>query len=1006
MSKVAGSVLKVVGIAALVVGTVATGGALLAGASFGAALGGTVTIAGVGLGSISSILAVGALANGLGGSLLAAGKAAKAARTARANNLIAQVNPNAPLVLAFGETALPLQVGYAENIGDKRVVQILVGAAHEIDSVSDLWIDDELVTFSGASATGKWASSVKRYTRLGTETQSALTISGLQLPASARGRGVPYFALEWQLDGSAIKDRIPTRITQKAKCCLCYDPRKDSTQPGGAGAHRADDQTTWEFSENWALINLFYLLGWKINNKLVVGRGIDPADIDMASFIACANVCDTIEDGKPKYHIGGMIEIDGDHARVTAELEATVGGKVTRSGGLFKIWAPHDDLVPVASITEDDLVEGIDPIYQPSARGSQPYNTAGGKYVEPDLLYQFESYPEVTEDSAKTADGKERFMPFDTPYLQDATRAQRVARQQVRRSRFSGTWTLAVGYKFLSLEEFDVVTINLLSTNYNDVMARVDSKVVSAKGIIVLTLVAEDSSIYDLSAPLAPAPTRIAPPTLPASDVVVPDEITAEIVQNDFFNQGTKYWQFTSGFSHGETFHNGGLRRGMRHDPVIDDFEFWQGKPGAAQKFKPGARIWNKKFDTAPGERIEIAFYGKAEPGTDGLGWVGISYYREDGSLIRDQIAGNPVEPDPNIAVDSIIGGNGRTLTTPAETSYGIAFFIIRRHTAGVWWLVGCSHTRIGISAQSSVLDGNHAPADPNATEGAPTGTNVAGRAAEDVEADAGVGRALTQNNSTVLDPSSVVGVADLTNYSDGRVSNALITLNTDGTASFDPGTGPINLGAVTITGLGFSGDLNADVTNYGDGRVSNGQIVVNADGTVSYDPGSGPVNLGAVTITGLGYTGALNATRNTGALADSDNASWITGGTVGAKTLKNGTATTKIEISGLIGGLNPTSRAVFLQYMPMMMVNAGTSEELEVEFRKFMVGATTTPVVIETRNFVVTDNEYPAPISFTYTATGDIDNVYSFGIKITAVDATYDINVESARFNIWQNMR
>ena len=59
---------------------------------------------------------------------------------------------------------------------------------------------------------------------------------------------------------------------------MLYDPRMDSTVAGGSGAQRADDQTTWVWDDdacrNPALALLFYLLGWRINGELAVGKGI------------------------------------------------------------------------------------------------------------------------------------------------------------------------------------------------------------------------------------------------------------------------------------------------------------------------------------------------------------------------------------------------------------------------------------------------------------------------------------------------------------------------------------------------------------------------------------------------------------------------------------------------------------------------------------------------------------------------------------------------------------
>ncbi len=53
------------------------------------------------------------------------------------------------------------------------------------------------------------------------------------------------------------------------------------------------------------------------------------------------------------------------------------------------------------------------------------------------------------------------------------------------------------------------------------------------------------------------------------------------------------------------------------------------------------------------------------------------------------------------------------------------------------------------------------------------------------------------------------------------------------------------------------------------DRRIANSSLRVNPDGTVSWFNGRQHINLGVVTIEGLGYRGDLRATRNIGRLAD-----------------------------------------------------------------------------------------------------------------------------------------
>lgn len=498
--KVFGTVLSVVGIAALGVATFGVGSAIVT----------------------AGLVAGGVVATQVGRGLLAAAAAADAKRSARVENLETRVDPLADAIWCFGETAIPTQIVYAEVFGaeKEKALQILAGCFHPVDSFGDFFVEDEQVSFTGVEATGAWAGALERHTRLGGDIQSAISITGSSWPVDAEGKGLAHIGLLWKnmREHEKLQGRIPRRITQVVKGAPVYDPRQDSTA-GGTGTQRADDQTTWEYGtgtapagSNWALVVLHYLLGWRQNGKLAYGRGADPADIDMASFIAAANVCDQTVDGIPRYHVGGAIRLDGDHARVVGELEATVGGKLAKVGGKYFIWAPHDDLVADWTIREDDLLRDAGVEFRDARPIEQLFNTAVGDYIDPADLYLPAPYPEVVEDAAVTDDEGERLLTYDTPHLTSAARAERVARQQVRRSRFGGRWTVGVGPEFLNAQVFDIVDLSVQETNNVSVLTRIVGKVVSLTGAVILTVEEEDAAIYDFSLPLGSRGPRQSPP--------------------------------------------------------------------------------------------------------------------------------------------------------------------------------------------------------------------------------------------------------------------------------------------------------------------------------------------------------------------------------------------------------------------------------------------------------------------------------------------------------------
>lgn len=511
-----GKVAKTIGtIAAVAVVGFATGGlGFIAGAPGLTAAYASASAAAFGVATTAAIRAT--VAAGLGLAAQAFAKKPSMDFSDAMGRLNLSVNPNAPGKWIFGETACATDVVYAEQLGSKDdyIAQIVAAAAHRVESFGDLYVNDELITFSSGAATGDWSGALWRATRSGLDGGTAITSIGgqsLAFPSTAKGRGHAHFGLLWRLGQDKTQQGLPNRITQVIKGAPVYDPRLDSTR-GGSGSHRADDQSTWEYTNagtdigaNWALIVAFYLLGWHTedgNNNLIFGVGADPDDVDWDSVITAANICEETVDSKPRFRVGGVFPTSQQHESIIKQLEASIGGKVSRVGGKYYIWAPNDDLTTFGSITENDLVRDAGVEFTPSGPIENLYNIARGRYVEPDELYQPKPYPEVRESTAVTEDGRERVMEHDFSIVQDVEIAQRVARYLVRRSRFTGTWRFAMGPKGLTFRPFSVTTLNCQETNNTDVTVRVIEMQFSPSGAVVMEVIEEDSSIYDTSAAL------------------------------------------------------------------------------------------------------------------------------------------------------------------------------------------------------------------------------------------------------------------------------------------------------------------------------------------------------------------------------------------------------------------------------------------------------------------------------------------------------------------------
>jgi hypothetical protein len=494
----------------------------------GLAAGGLGLTAGV---KLSTLAVKGALFGGLSfvSGYLGRPKANRQAVNARLN---LSVDPNALGKIVYGETSLATDIVYSEQIGDTKVFYVVAGAMHEIDSFGKFYIDDEEIEFDvNNQSTGDWEGVITIYRRTGQQEQAAIDINISQWPSTARGRGIAHYGLMFDASSEngqkKLAGGVPSRITHVAKGAKVYDPRKDTTR-GGTGSHRVDDQSTWEFSGNWALVVANYLIGVRLFDNLVYGVGVEPDDIDWQQVADMADVCDTEVDGKPKYHIGGILDITNDHEQTIGLLESAVDGKVSRVGGKYYIWCPHDDTANVKlTITDDDIVSEQGIVFSPTDGLTKLYNTARGQYVSPDELFQLTAYPQVEESTAVTDDGKQRILTYDLTMIQEESVAQRIARERIRRSRFTASISMLMGPRYIALKPFDIVEVNVKETNNQTELFRVVSINGSVNGFAQVELIEEDASIYDTSAALGPSLTQLSPSAYNPTQTVTPANVQA-----------------------------------------------------------------------------------------------------------------------------------------------------------------------------------------------------------------------------------------------------------------------------------------------------------------------------------------------------------------------------------------------------------------------------------------------------------------------------------------------
>lgn len=232
-----------------------------------------------------------------------------------------------------------------------------------------------------------------------------------------------------------------------------YDPRLDSTYPGGVGTCRALDESTYVWSEDPHLHGLTIALGRYQNGKRVFGIGAAVAQIDIASFVEGANLNDA-----RGWKVGGQIvsRPDTPWNNLKTVLQAggaqpvLVGGKISCINR-----APR---VSLATIARGDIVGDC------SFSGTQPrrsrINGVLPMYRSEAHDWQMVSADPVIVPDYVAIDGDERTQEIQYQLVQQVDQAAQLAAYDVCDAREAGPGTVPLKPWWLNYRVGDCVTFN------------------------------------------------------------------------------------------------------------------------------------------------------------------------------------------------------------------------------------------------------------------------------------------------------------------------------------------------------------------------------------------------------------------------------------------------------------------------------------------------------------------------------------------------------------------
>ena len=438
--------------------------------------------------------------------------------------LVNKFSANAHVPVVYGTRKVGGNVVFLETSGtdNQFLFMAIVLSEGEIDDITQIFINDNLVTFSGDIAdntqitvassdsnffdTENSASLITVEPHFGSDSQSASSLLSTLSSWTSNHKlsGHAYLAIRFTWNADKFGSLPVVNAVVKGR--KVYNPNLDSTVTGGSGSHRKDTSSTWEYSDN----PVYQLLDYLRNDRFGMGIADSYFDSNFADWQTAGDVCDT---NITPYSGASQIDLLDSHTVVdTSKKSIEIVRDFVKgcraflnfSGGKYNILVESSGSASI-TLTEDNILGGIT---VSSKNKNSRYNRVIVNFVNPSKNYQSDTaqFPPVDETglasadqhtTMKTADGGILLEGrFDFPMLNSPYQAQEMAEIILRRSRSSLDVTLKADATALELSIGDIVNITHATPSFSAKPFRVQGMSLNADETIGLQLSEHQDSYY------------------------------------------------------------------------------------------------------------------------------------------------------------------------------------------------------------------------------------------------------------------------------------------------------------------------------------------------------------------------------------------------------------------------------------------------------------------------------------------------------------------------------
>ena len=407
------------------------------------------------------------------------------------------IDPQAGIPYCIGRTFAGGRIvhvdGYGGTTNPYRSYVIVFSGGGAIDSIESVLIDRSPVTVGSGGASGYYSGFMWLASQLGAAPESAALAAPF---AGFPGWGASYkmsgyagglWTLKFDPKGKVYASGQP-EFGVVGKWVKVYDPRLDSTFPGGSGSCRALNESTYVWSQNGPLHGLTWALGRWQNSKRALGVGIEVQDIDVQSFVDAANVFDA-----NGWAVGGMLDASGDKWNTLKTILWSGAAEPLDLGGVLSC-RYESPKVSLATITGDDLADGE--ISVPAMKTWRDrINGIIPRYRSEAHNWEVIPASVVRGSTYLTEDGEERTRESEYYCCQSVGQAAQLAAYEIALSREIDGIALPLKTKFIGYKPGDCLTLNIPEANLNNQPVVVTNRTLDpATGIVTMTFRTETTA--------------------------------------------------------------------------------------------------------------------------------------------------------------------------------------------------------------------------------------------------------------------------------------------------------------------------------------------------------------------------------------------------------------------------------------------------------------------------------------------------------------------------------